>query len=178
MDGQFSSSDDSRYGADVTPRAIPTAAHQAAVEISLMQMLGKPLTSICTVSYHLGRIQLMINNCVVDGSETEQWNTALRFPDQQTMDALVFVFNQIGESTESKEIESPESFLVKEEASEPEAYRALSLADPTVKFAVRLPFPVITWVHHADLYCTVHQEILPADRPSCPRSGHHLVLNH
>lgn len=105
-----------------------------------MQMLGKPPASICDVAMHHSQIRNMIMKCVFDGSAVEQWNTALRFPDQTTMDALVFVFNQIGESTESKEIESPETFLAKKKADDSdESYRALSFADPTVKFAVSIP---------------------------------------
>lgn len=108
-----------------------------------MQMLDKPLTSICEVGDHHSQIQNIINRCVVEGSEAQQWNTALRFPDQTSMDALVFVFNQIGNITESK-IESPENFLVQQKekgsAALEQPHRALSLADPAVKFAVRLPF--------------------------------------
>lgn len=105
-----------------------------------MQMLGKPPASICDIAMHHSQIRNMIMNCVFDGSAAEQWNTALRFPDQTTMDALVFVFKQIGESTESKEIESPETFLAKKKADDSdESYRALSLVDPSIKFAVRLP---------------------------------------
>lgn len=139
-----------RYGADVETRTIPAAARQAAVEVSLMQMLGKPPASICDVAMHHSQIRDMIMKCVFDGSVTEQWNTALRFPDQKTMDALVFVFNQIGESTESKEIESPETFLSKQKADDSdESYRALSLVDPTVKFAVCLP-RISLQAHFAD----------------------------
>lgn len=108
-----------------------------------MQMLGKPLASICEVGDHHSQIQDIINRCVIEGSKAQQWSTAFRFPDQTSMDALVFVFNQVGEPTESK-IESPENFLVqkKEKGSVTleQPHRALSLADPAVKFAVRLPF--------------------------------------
>lgn len=105
-----------------------------------MQMLGKPPASICDIAMHHSQIRNMIMKCVFDGSAAEQWNTALRFPDQTTMDALVFVFNQIGENTESKEIESPETFLTKEKTDDSdESYRTLSFADPAVKFAVSIP---------------------------------------
>lgn len=79
----------------------------------------------------------MLDACVVGGSETQQWNTTLRFPDQKTMDVLLYVFKQIGESTESKEIEAPETLLIKEKQSDKQGHRALSLVDPAVKFAVR-----------------------------------------
>jgi hypothetical protein len=124
-----------RFGADITPKPIPAAAHQASVEISLMAMLGKDLASVSEIGEHYEQIQELINGCAVESSETQQWNTALRFPDQQTMEALVFVFNQIGTQTE-KTIESPETFISKEKTSA-EAPRDLSLADPAVKFAVR-----------------------------------------
>lgn len=132
-----------RYGAEVdSARRVPAAAaHQAAVEGCLMRMLGKDPVSICEVVNHDEQIQELIDNCAVEGSEP--WTTALRFPDQQTMDALVFVFKQIGEQTET-EIKSPENFLLKSgtpsEGSASQTHRALSLNDPENKFYVRL-FP-------------------------------------
>lgn len=115
-------------------------AHQIAVEIALLQMLGKPPASVCGIGGHYGGVRGMLERCVVGGSEkTQKWNTTLRFPDQKTMDVLLYVFKQIGESTESKEIEAPETLLIKEKQSDKQDYRALSLADPAMKFAVRLP---------------------------------------
>ncbi|KAJ5088257.1 hypothetical protein N7456_011873 [Penicillium angulare] len=120
-----------RYDADVKVRKLPLAFHQTAVEICLMKMLGKPLTEISSVATHHHVIQKMIDDCVVVGSES--WETALRFPNQKAMETLSFVFNQIGEKTETQ-IGTPEKFILenKEAASE---LRTLSLADSNVKFA-------------------------------------------
>lgn len=128
-----------RYDADVKPRALPQAAHQAAVEISLMQLLGKPLTSVCEVATHDPKIQDMLNGCVVLGSEP--LGTALRFPNQDSMDALVFVFSQIGGKTEAQ-IESPEKFILEGEPVKKVTqgpHHALSLTNSEIKFAVRFP---------------------------------------
>ncbi|KAJ5683093.1 hypothetical protein N7462_006258 [Penicillium macrosclerotiorum] len=123
----------SRFGADVTPRPILVAAHQATVEICLMHMLGKPLAGICEVDDHNAQIQEMLDKCIIKGSDTQQWNNALRFPDQTTQEALVFVFNQIG-GEGSKNLESPETLLA-ENTSKDASHNALSLANPEVKFA-------------------------------------------
>ena len=83
----------------------------------------------------------MIDSCTIEGTETQQWDTALRFPNQETMDALLFVFNQIGVKTETK-IESPEKYLAEKKTTKKETKlelsRGLSLADSQIKFAVRL----------------------------------------
>lgn len=53
------------------------------------------------------------------------------------MEALLFVFNQIGgESTVKVE---PSESLVTDKPSKEDTHHALSLADPEVKFAVHLP---------------------------------------
>ncbi|KAJ5752478.1 hypothetical protein N7520_009395 [Penicillium odoratum] len=124
-----------RYDADVKVRAVPLAAHQAAVEICLMHMLGKSLTSVCEVATHDPKIQAMLDSCVVLGSEP--LSTALRFPDAKTMEALVFVFRQIGGKTDAQ-IESPEKFIIEEVPEKNIAqgpHHALSLVDSQVKFA-------------------------------------------
>lgn len=112
-----------------------------------MAMLNKPLASVSEIGEHYEQIQELINGCVIASSETQQWSTALRFPDLQTLEALVFVFNQIGTQTENQ-IESPENFIAKEKTSA-ESPRALSLDDPAVKFAVRL-LPISFQGHRAD----------------------------
>lgn len=154
-----------RYDADVKPRALPQAAHQAAVEISLMQLLGKPLTSVCEIATHDPKIQDMLNGCVVLGSEP--LSTALRFPNQDSMDALVFVFSQIGGKTEAQ-IESPEKFILEGEPVKitQGPHHTLSLTDSQIKFAVRFPssYPRRSLLTTS----TVRQALLPAHGPSHP----------
>lgn len=131
----------SRYGSNIKTKTIPEAARQAAVEVTLMRMLDRRPASICEIVKHHGYVQDMIMACVFDSSAAEQPNTALRFPDQKTLDALVYVFNQIGEGPLDKRIKSPERFLAKEKPDkDDESYRALRFTDPTVQFGVRLPF--------------------------------------
>lgn len=109
-----------------------------------MQLLGKDPASICDVPKHHEKIQKMIDSCAVESSDSTAWAETLRFSDNTSMEALVFVFNQIGEVT-SKEIETPETFVQRRKTAGrkvvPEALRALPLADPTVKFAVRRSAP-------------------------------------
>lgn len=118
---------------------IPIAVHQAAVEIALMQLLGLPPLNICKVRKHHGSIQEMINQCGFDASQ-ETWAAALRFPNQQAVAGLTFVFNQIGESGKEKQtidLES-ESLIAEPETLGLESTRALSLllVDYDAKFAV------------------------------------------
>lgn len=131
----------SRYGSEIKTRTIPEAAHQAAVEVTLMRMLDRRPASICKIAKHHGHVRDMIMSCVFDSSAAEQPITTLRFPDQKTMDALVYIFNQIGEGPLDKIIKSPERFLAKEKPDEyDESYRTLRFADPAVHFGVRIPF--------------------------------------
>jgi hypothetical protein len=103
-----------------------------------MSMLGKPLISICDVPRHNPQILQMLDSCYVDGSNPQQWNSALRFSSQQNMEALLFVFNQIGgESTVKVE---PSETLVTDKSSKEDTHRDLSLADTELKFAVSLFF--------------------------------------
>ncbi|KAJ5729322.1 uncharacterized protein N7483_003830 [Penicillium malachiteum] len=118
-----------RYDADVKPRKLPFASHQAAVEIAIMQLLGKPLDSICEVGTHNHTVQQLIDACTFVDAES---GTALRFPKQKTLEALVFVFNQIGGKTEVQ-VESPEKLII--EKSVEGTSHSLSLTDPAVKFA-------------------------------------------
>lgn len=74
----------------------------------------------------------MIESCTVQPSETQGWE--IKFPDEQTKEALVFVFNQIG-GEEAAQIESTE-FVKRDRQVETEPYRLLSLVDPKIKFAV------------------------------------------
>lgn len=120
------------------------AVHQAAVEIALIKLLNRPLLSICEVRKHPGSIQQMINQCGFDVSQKE-WSAALRFPNQEAIDALTFAFTQLNkpgkikENEEIEEIESPESRIAEPETLGLESTRALSLllVDYDAKFAVR-----------------------------------------
>ncbi|KAJ5902319.1 hypothetical protein N7495_002847 [Penicillium taxi] len=118
-----------RYDAKVFPQSHGPAAYQAAVEICLMHMLGKPLTSISGVTRHNKVVRKMLKTCTLEG---QNWETSLRFPDQQTMEALVFVFNQIGPKS-TKTVEWSESWIAQKDFVE--GHKGLSLTDSQVKFA-------------------------------------------
>ncbi|KAJ5242434.1 uncharacterized protein N7469_000761 [Penicillium citrinum] len=120
-----------RFGEQTRTRPILPAAHQAAVEICLLHLLGKPLTSICQVNRHNTQIREMIESCTVQPSATQGWE--IKFPDGKTHEALVFVFNQIGGQGDAK-IESGD-FVKRDRNAEVQPYRSLSLVDPEFKFA-------------------------------------------
>ena len=128
-----SSTNVSRFGEQTRTRPILPAAHQAAVEICLLHLLGKPLTSICQVNRHNTQIREMIENCTVQPSAAQGWE--VKFPDAKTQEALVFVFSQIGGQGEVQ-IESGD-FVKRDRNAEVQPYRSLSLVDPEFKFAVR-----------------------------------------
>ncbi|KAJ5082099.1 hypothetical protein N7532_011142 [Penicillium argentinense] len=120
-----------RFGRETRIRPTLTAAHQTAVEICLLQLLGKDLTSICHVDHHNEQIRVMLEKCTVQATETGQWE--IKFPDAQTKEALVFVFNQIGGGEPNNQIESTGDFVERDPKAE--SYRALSIADSDIKFA-------------------------------------------
>lgn len=106
-----------------------------------MKLLRKQPGGICDVPSHHSQIQDLIDSCTVEATEPTNWASAIRFPDQASLETLVFVFNQIGRNTE-REIESPEKFIRQsKEGSEKvlasETSRTLSFPDSKVKFTVR-----------------------------------------
>lgn len=70
------------------------AAHQAAVELCLMHALNKPLTSVCDVVEHDKAVFKLLWKCKIQPSG--QWDQALIYPDDETKEALVYIFEQIG----------------------------------------------------------------------------------
>lgn len=93
------------------------AAHQAAVELSLMRSLNKPLTSVCDVIEHEKAVFKLILHCKlqpIDGS----WDSALVYPDQQTQDALVYIFKQLGVEEGAAPTEQTAEEVEKNEAKE------------------------------------------------------------
>lgn len=132
------------------------------MEIALLRLLKKGLKNSYEIHRHPTIIQKMILQCRFDGSQ-QNWDAALRFPDQQTFDALTFVFNQLGKS-QTMEIESSESLIAKEGTLDLQSYRTLSLADFHVKFAVRPPD--LQTELFANCRSKVLQKIFPVNRRS------------
>lgn len=134
------------------------AAHQAAVELCLMQSLGKPLTSVCDVVEHEKPVFKLLWKCKVQPTENGQWGDALVYPNKEAQNALVYIFEQIGgqpqaaalvDATEAAE-EDAEA-VEYEETAEVDGTRlpffgyqdvrdtgflSLPLNDPALKFAV------------------------------------------
>lgn len=158
------------------PGHLALAAHQAAVELCLMHSLDKPLARVCDVVEHEKAVFKLIWNCKIQPNS--QWNLALEYPDKETEEALVYIFQQIGaqngsiqpEEAAEENVENAETEEIEEiEAAGPskkvpffgyqnvkdKGYLSLSLADPVTKFAVSLArsfsacMHVLTWVFHS-----------------------------
>ncbi|KAE8152531.1 ribosomal subunit 39S-domain-containing protein [Aspergillus avenaceus] len=142
------------------------AAHQAAVEICLMQSLNKPLASVCDVVEHQEPIFDLLWKCRIKPADG-QWNGALVYPDEKAEQVLAYVFEQIGSQaqTESAAEDAAEADEAEPETVDPEAprslffnkahvrdkgYLRLSLADPATKFAFLKRFSQLTGHYFPD----------------------------
>ncbi|KAE8374954.1 ribosomal subunit 39S-domain-containing protein [Aspergillus bertholletiae] len=72
------------------------AAHQAAVEISLMHTLNMPLTKVCDVVEHDKSVFKMLWKCKIQPGANGQWSQAVVYPSKEAEKALVYIFEQIG----------------------------------------------------------------------------------
>ncbi|KAL5337073.1 ribosomal subunit 39S-domain-containing protein [Aspergillus crustosus] len=79
------------------PGLLYLAAHQTAVELSVLHSLQKPLTRICDVAEHEEAVFELLYNCRVQPKSGGEWDSALDFPDKETEEALVYVFEQIAQ---------------------------------------------------------------------------------
>ncbi|KAL3445718.1 ribosomal subunit 39S-domain-containing protein [Aspergillus insuetus] len=83
------------------PVHLSLAAHQTAVELSLLHTLKKPLTNICDVIEHEQPVFKLIRNCKIQPKSSGQWDSAVVYPDKETEEALVYIFEQIGGAQEA-----------------------------------------------------------------------------
>ncbi|KAF4174974.1 hypothetical protein CNMCM8694_005397 [Aspergillus lentulus] len=135
------------------------AAHQAAVEICLMHALKKPLTKICDVVEHEKPVFKLIWKCKIEPNAESQWGQSLVYPDDESKDVLVYIFEQIGggadttaapteeevqEDAETEEHEEPVEDSISQAPTPPffgyrsvqdKGFLSLSLNDPETKFA-------------------------------------------
>lgn len=77
----------------------------------------------------------MLESCTVQPSGKKGWD--IMFPDEQTKETLVFIFNQIGGKSDAQ-IKST-GFVTRDRkdlSAATQLYRSLSLDDPNIKFAV------------------------------------------
>ena len=126
---------------------VAPSAHQAAVEISMMRMLKKPLTDICDVTDHDPAILEMIMACRIKPSDS--WKSTIKFPNQRTKEALIYVFDQLGPKEKKQKMKGAKEKTTKVESEIgrklEEEYnttrkggsQALVLKNPLIKFAVR-----------------------------------------
>ncbi|EAW19434.1 mitochondrial 54S ribosomal mL50 protein [Aspergillus fischeri NRRL 181] len=135
------------------------AAHQAAVEICLMHALKKPLTKICDVVEHEKPVFKLIWKCKIDPNAESQWGQSLVYPDDESKDVLVYIFEQIGggadttatpaeeevqEDAETEELGESVGDSISQAPTPPffgyrsvqdKGFLSLSLNDPETKFA-------------------------------------------
>lgn len=133
-----------------TERPLALAASQAAVEISLMYMLNRPLYNVCKIVEHDKEILQMILKCRIN--PTPLWGSDVVFPDSQTEQVLRYIFDQLGPRKESAPADSAhktKSDPVKPKDDEdmkqryletkPMAFTALPLNNPKTRFVVCFP---------------------------------------
>ena len=140
-----------------------------------MQMLKNPLTAVCEVREHDPAILEMIMACKI--RRNASWNSAIRFPDQQTKEALIYVFSQIGrdqaaETTTEQTTESEELGKKLEQQynqTRNGGSQTLALNDPSIKFAVCPPFlDPASMIDYLQSFA-VPETVLPIDRPAFTR---------
>lgn len=123
-------------------RHISLAAHQAAVEIAIMHSLKKPLVNVCSVVTHHKTVFKFIADCKVRPTENGQWDEAIVFPSKKAKKALLYVFEQIGDTTSGAAIEirdkttAPDAFFFGIREVRDSGFLSLPLNDPATKFAV------------------------------------------
>ena len=83
------------------PKHLSLAAHLAASEIAMMDLLKLPLTNVCNASDHHELILSLLFKCKFQPS-SETWAEALVFPGPRARDILVYVFRQIGDPAGEK----------------------------------------------------------------------------
>ncbi|KAL3478235.1 ribosomal subunit 39S-domain-containing protein [Aspergillus californicus] len=157
------------------PAHLSLAAHQAAVELCLMSTLKKPLASICDVVEHEQPVFKLIWNCKIEPNSSGQWDSAIAYPDKETEDALVYIFEQIGadqsapaaektaeeiEASEAAEVAEIDEAEFAEQVKRPpffgyqdvrdKGFLSLSLTDPAIKFAFFKRFSQLTGQYFPD----------------------------
>lgn len=129
------------------PRPLPymKAAHQAAVEIGLMQMLGGKVTVVSKPSSRA--IEAQLKSVKIEG-ESGNWGDRLRFPDIKTMESLLRdaagTVDGTGEAALEEKLKAASQqgdrlYGAESKGQKQNSLSSLSLADGNVKFVVRIP---------------------------------------
>ncbi|KAL2700603.1 hypothetical protein AAEP93_007422 [Penicillium crustosum] len=148
------------------PRSLPymKAAHQAAVEIGLMQMLGGKVTVVSKPSSRA--IEAQLKSVKIEG-ESGNWGDRLRFPDIKTMESLLrnAAGSVDGKATEAAEAALQEKLKAASEQGDrlygaeskgqkQNSLSSLSLADGNVKFVFFARLSKLMSQHIADYIIT------------------------
>ena len=122
------------------------AAHQAAVEIGLVQMLGGKVTLVSKPSSRA--IEAQLKSVKIEG-EAGTWGDRLRFPDIKTMESLLrnaagAVDGKAGETALQEKLKAASEqgdrlYGAESKGQKQNSLSSLSLADGNVKFVVRIP---------------------------------------
>ncbi|CAI7617626.1 unnamed protein product [Penicillium palitans] len=124
------------------PRPLPymKAAHQAAVEIGLMQMLGGKVTVVSKPSSRA--IEAQLKSVKIEG-ESGNWGDRLRFPDIKTMESLLRdaagTVDGTGEAALEEKLKAASQqgdrlYGAESKGQKQNSLSSLSLADGNVKF--------------------------------------------
>jgi hypothetical protein len=173
---------------------ILSALHQAAVEVTIMKHLKRPMDRVCYIEKHDEAVQELLDQVLIKPT-TDSLSAQLIYPDETIRADLheyFRTFDEIEAATESESRTKPKPKVASNKAvsipttgsalaSEfnqdqlPDHSDFLSLSleqDPRFKFAVRpkshLPSLNGTFTY-ASLIPIVPQALLPADRIPCPR---------
>lgn len=115
-----------------------------------MHKLKKPLTNVCNVTEHHKPIFKWIWRCKFQPTKSDPWE-AVAFTDKVSKEALIYVFQQIGDTTPSEPAADAEEITDDSSPRPPaepffgiqrvrnDSFLSLPLSDPAIKFAVRLP---------------------------------------
>ncbi|KAL4956954.1 ribosomal subunit 39S-domain-containing protein [Aspergillus filifer] len=136
------------------PGHLAIAAHQTAVELTIMERMGKRLTDICEVIEHEKPIFDLIYNTRFEYTTEERPRTIIQHESEEAKEALNFVFSQIGSPDPTKQINrvketetQTEAVAETEAAVEPEAEAE---ADPAAAPAPALNAPFFGYMNIKD----------------------------
>lgn len=122
------------------------AAHQAAVEIGLKQILGEKVTVVSKNSSRA--IEAQLKSVKIEG-QSGNWGDRLRFPDIKTMESLLrnaagVVDGKAGDVAFQEKLkiateQGDRLYGAESKGQLQNSLSSLSLADGNVKFVVRIP---------------------------------------
>lgn len=111
-------------------------AHQAAVEIALLQRTRKPMEKLYRLGRHKPEVFNMIRDCKLKHG-SKHWGDAITFPDETVQKNLTRKFEKLkpADFGRAKQSGIPREFHGHMEPAD-QGFKSLSLADHATRFAV------------------------------------------